>query len=367
MADELTLHVDGRAWEGWEEASVTTVFGKSLCGKFELTLADKWRADFNARPIRTGMRCEVLLAGELLITGWIDDVDPSYDANSHGITISGRDLTSDLVDCSSTVTPGAWTNLKLEAIARELTKEFSIDVVDGDDTGTPIAQARLQEGESPFQFLEKLCRSRNVWPTTTARGELTFRKASTERLDGVLRRGHDIKFARGRFSDTGRFSTYIGKGQQRGRDHLSAEAAAHVTARVDDPSITRHRPLVVQGEDQQNGETLGDRVKNEMAKRIGDSRTIDIGVAGWRLRDGRIWPVNRRVAIDDDWLGLQVEYAISAASFKIAKNAFATTLTLVPPEMFDIHYSGTKLAPAIGSGVIGDDDSRNWDRLVGPI
>ncbi|MBX9944956.1 MAG: hypothetical protein K2Y40_12810 [Reyranella sp.] len=363
--DALTLRVDGRTWDGWEEASIVTSFGKALCGKFELALSDRWRADFAARPILTGMRCEVWLADELRMTGRIDDVDPGYDARSHGIMVRGRDLTADLVDCSSTVTPGAWSNRKLEDIARDLCAEYGIVLVPGDDTGGPIAEARLQEGETPFEMLEKLCRSRNVWPTTTASGELRFAKASAQRLDGVLRRGQDIKSARGRFSDTGRFSVYIGKGQQRGGDQVSAESAAHVKARIEDPSITRHRALIVQGEDQQTGETLADRVRNEMNKRIGDSRTVEIGVAGWRMRDGKVWPVNRRVAIDDDWLGLRAEYAIEQTALHVAKDAYDTVLTLVPPEKFDIRFSGTRLAPAIG-GATGDDDSRPWDRGIGP-
>lgn len=363
MADALTLKVDGRTWEGWEEARVVSVFGKALCGRFDLVLADRWRSDFSARPIRTGMRCELWLAGELRMTGWIDDVDPGYDAKSHGIAVSGRDLTSDLVDCSSTLEPGSWRNRRLEDIAADLCREYGIVIAEGDDTGRPIAEARLQDGETPFELLERLCRSRNVWMHSTVHGELQFLRASKQRLDGVLRRGHDIKSARARYSDSGRYSVYIGKGQQRGGDNVSAEAAAHVRTRLDDRSITRHRALIVQGEDQQNGETLADRVRNEMNKRIGDSRTVDIGVAGWRMRDGSVWPVNRRVAIDDDWLGLSAEYHIEQASFEIAKDAYGTTLTLVPPEKFDLSYSGTTLAPAMPQA----DAGRPWDRTAGPV
>lgn len=365
MTEAITLKVDGREWEGWEDVRIDTHFGKALCGRFSLTLADRWRNDFRARPITTGMRCEVWLGDELRSTGWVFKVGPGYGPHRHLIKVSGRDLTADLVDCSSTITPGAWTNRKLEDIARDLCAEFNISVVPGDDTGKPIAQARLQIGETPFQFLEKLCRSRATWCATTVKGELTFLKASRQRLPGVLERGWDAEDAEADYSDEGRHSVYIGMGQQRGSDTVGPEQAALVTARCPDESVTRHRPLIVQGEDQQNGETLFDRVINERNKRIGDSRSIKFTVAGWRMKDGTVWPVNRRVAVDDEWLGESSEYIIEQTSFEMSKKRDSTRLTLVPPEKFDIQYTGSKLQPAIESST--EDTSRPWDRVTGPI
>jgi prophage tail gpP-like protein len=341
MVQELvTLRVDGRTWEGWESVKMDDIFGKTLCSRIDLVLSDRYRGDFNARPIELGMKYECLLGDELRQTGWINKVGPGYGPTRHGIKISGRDLTQDLVDCSSTVTPGSWTNRKLEDIAKDLCAEFSVPVVPGDDTGKPIAQAALQVGDTPFQFLEKLCRTRNVWLASTAEGALTFVKASTERLDGVLIRGDDIEEADADYSDEGRFSDYYGKGQQRGSDQVSDQEAAVVSGHVSDPSIARHRPLVIQGEDQQNGETLGDRLLNERNKRIGDSQSIKIKVAGWRMKNGLVWPTNRRVAVTDDWLLVDGVYTIEQCSFSLGKNDNSTMLTLVPPEKFDITSSG---------------------------
>lgn len=389
MSDLVILKVDGQEWSGWESASINDFFGKTLCSKFDLVLSDRWRADFRSRPIKTNMKCELWLGDELRLTGWIFKVSPGYGPNRHLIRISGRDLTADLVDCSATVhlpeaaaakgkgskgqakggVVGAWTNRKLEDIARDLCAEFGVVFVAGDDTGPPIKQARLQLGETPFQILEKLCRSRNVWMASTVRGELTFLKASTQRLDGVLIRGQDIEDGDAEFSDEGRFSTYIGKAQQRGSDTIGPAQAAHVSAQVDDPTITRHRPLIIQGEDQHDGQTLADRLQNEMNKRIGDSRTLKAKLAGWRMSTGsaagQVWPTNRRVAVSDDWMGMNTEMLIEQAAFQVGKTVDATTLTLVPPEKFDLKYTGFTSGPAIPS--ITDDDSRPWDRTQGPI
>lgn len=340
MAELVTLNVDGRSWEGWESVKMDDFFGKTLCSRCDLVLSDRWRSDFMARPIRTGMKYQLLLGGELRQTGWIGKVGPGYGPTRHGIKVAGRDLTCDLVDCSSTVTPGSWTNRKLESIASDLCSEFGIPVVAGDDTGAPIAQAALQVGDTPFQFLEKLCRTRNVWMASTAAGALTFLKASTERLDGVLIRGKDIEEADADFSDEGRFSDYFGKGQQRGSNTINPQQAALVTGHVTDTAIARHRPLVIQGEDQQNGETLNDRLLNERNKRIGDSETIKIKVAGWRMKNGAVWPTNRRVAVVDDWLGVNDVYTIEQCAFSLGKADNSTLLSLVPPEKFDITYTG---------------------------
>jgi prophage tail gpP-like protein len=363
MQEQITLKVNGIEWSSWEEATLVDNFGATLCSTFELTLADEWRSQYLARPIATGMKCELWLGTEKRMTGWIDKVDPGYGPTRHGIRISGRDLTQDLVDCSSTASPGTWSNSKLEKIAADICAPFSIPVVAGDDTGKPIPTAALQVGETGFQFLEKLCRTRNVWLVSTTAGALTFAKGSTERLPFVLVRGVDIKEAEADFSDQGRFSVYIAKGQQKGSDTLTPQASALVTGQIVDPSITRYRPLIIQAEDQQNGETIMDRLKNEMHKRIGDSRSFTGTVAGWRMASGKVWPVNRRVAIDDDWLGLSVEYLVEQARFEIGTSRYETKLKLVPPEKFDISYSGTGLGAAIET----EDHSRNWDRTQGPV
>ena len=371
QADAPTLKVNGQVWEGWEEAMITSVFGPALCGSFEFKLSDRWRQpNSGTRPIMTGDACQVWVGPELRLTAWIEDINPNYGPREHGLRVAGRDVGGDLVDCSSPLTVnvpggkgkgsssrsgsksggnGSWSNVKLEKIAADLCLAFGIPVVDGDDTGKPIAQVHLQLGETPFEIIEKLCRSRNVSPTITPAGELQFLKASSVKLDGVLKRGLEIKKASARYSDRGRYSDYIGRGQQRGSDTISAKAAAHVSAAVNDPTIRRFRPLIVQGEDQQNGETLADRVKNEMAKRIGDSRSVDITVAGWRMKSGAIWPVNRLVAIDDAWLGLKDTYLIEQAVYAMANSSHETTLTLVPPQKLDIAYSGN--TPAIGSQI----------------
>jgi prophage tail gpP-like protein len=386
IKDALALKINGQVWDGWEGGRLTSVYGKALCGSFEFTLSDRWRQPGSGvRPIRTGDAAEIWVGSELRQTVWIEDVNPSYGPRSHLISVSGREITCDLVDCSSPLTTnvaggkgkgsksgkksggtGSWSNVKLEKIAADLCLDFGIPVIDGDDTGKPIAQVHLQLGETPFEIIEKLCRSRNVWPTTTPRGELQFLKASKVKLDGVLKRGLDIEEASARYSDRGRYSDYIGRGQQRGSDTVSATAAAHVSAAVNDPTIRRFRPLIVQGEDQQNGETLADRVKNEMAKRIGDSRSVEIKVAGWRMKDGTIWPVNRLLAIDDAWLGLRDTYLIEQAVYEIGRDSHSTTLTLVPPQKLDITYSGSVAAtPAIGSQIITDDAP--WSGTQGPL
>ena len=345
MAELVTLRVNGKEWSTWESVTLNDYFGEALCSRFEATLSDSYRGDFAKAPIRRGDKYQLLLGGELRQTGYINKPSTGYGPNRHGIKLSGRDLTQDLVDCSSTRAPGSWSNRKLESIASDICAEFNIQVVAGDDTGNPISQAALQVGDTPHQFLEKLCRSRNVWMVSTAAGQLTFAKASTVKLDNALVRGVNIEEADADLSDENRFSVYIGKGQQRGSDQLTPTAAAVVTGQVTDPAIKRHRPMIVQGEDQQDGETLGDRLLNERNKRIGDSESAKIKVAGWRMKSGaqagQVWPTNRLVPLVDDWLGLNVVYAIEQVQFTIAKEDNSAQLTLVPPAKFDIHASAT--------------------------
>lgn len=146
-SETVTLTVGGRRHDGWTSVGVTRAID-TLCGEFTLGLTEGWADRPAAFDLEAGAACTVAVAGETVITGYIDRLSPSIDANGHAIEISGRDRAGDLIDCSAIAKPGSWSNTSIEAIASELAKPFGITVTAKASTGPKLKRFALQQSES---------------------------------------------------------------------------------------------------------------------------------------------------------------------------------------------------------------------------
>ena len=152
---DVTLTVNGKQHSGWESLNINLGV-EQIAGTFELSVTEKWPGNNEARPIRRGEVCTVSIDGEIVITGYVDDVLPSYDSNSHTLTINGRDKTADLVDCSAIYKTGAWTNTSLKTIAEDLCKPFGIGVIINTDIGEPFKHAADAQSEARRMMAENI-------------------------------------------------------------------------------------------------------------------------------------------------------------------------------------------------------------------
>lgn len=155
---DVTLKVNGRNYAGWDSVRVTRGI-EQIAGSFELSVTDKWSGHAKM-PIRPGDRCQVLIGAEQLIDGYVDDRLPEYSRDSHAITISGRDATGDLVDCSAGIKQAKGQDLL--KVAAEACKPFGIKVVADAHTGKPFADEYAEPGQSVFDLLSTLAGHRGV-------------------------------------------------------------------------------------------------------------------------------------------------------------------------------------------------------------
>ncbi|WP_420055766.1 phage baseplate assembly protein [Escherichia coli] len=78
--------------------------------------------------IREGQPCTFRLGTDTLLTGYIDDFIPSYDADNVEIRVMGRDKTGDLVDCSVVHSSGNGKACGLNSAA-DVCRPFGITVI----------------------------------------------------------------------------------------------------------------------------------------------------------------------------------------------------------------------------------------------
>ncbi|UQZ89529.1 hypothetical protein C4J81_15335 [Deltaproteobacteria bacterium Smac51] len=123
--DQVSLMVGGKIYGGWLSFSVIRSM-EAPSGSFSLTISDKWPGQRAPWAIEPGDECQLNLGGEVLVTGYIDESLYRLTANSREISVTGRDKTADLVDCSYIEKPDQWQEATVQDIAAALAAPFSI-------------------------------------------------------------------------------------------------------------------------------------------------------------------------------------------------------------------------------------------------
>lgn len=347
----VEIKVDGSIYGGWKSARIP--FGiEQIANSFELSVTDRWAGQSNPYPIRVGAACQVLIDGEVIITGYVDDNSPEFDDKNHSISISGRDATGDLVDCSAIHKSGQWANASLDKIVRDICAPFSIKVIVDAPVGERFPTFSIQEGETAHECIDRACRMRAVMPISDGKGNLMITRAKSGAPIASLVQGENIRYARGDFSMRERFSTYYIKGQNRGSDDNADAPETHtqVSATAKDSFVKRYRPLIVLAEDKGANATFKQRAEWERNVRRGRSARATVRVNGWRNVSGALWKANTLSRLISTYLGADADLLIVGGTYILDESqGMVTELSLVGREAFDLvaGVKTTKLKAAI--------------------
>lgn len=335
----VELFIGGGIFSGWVSVSVRRSL-EHLAGSFELELMMPGQSLPDS--ITPGLPLKLQINGVTVITGYLDTVKHKITATSNKITITGRDKTGDLVDCSAVFKGSQWHNRTLEQIAGDLCKPFGIRViwqVSDATAAKPFATFTLQLSETVSDALTRAARHRGVLVTSNADGDLVFTQAGNQQTD-TLELGKNLLDAD--FTDDwrNRYSEYLVKGHGGGGGHRGeAKAAALLAApkgQTADKAVTRYRPKVILADHKITADGARQRAIREERRAIARSERFVATAKGWFRENGALWDVNMltrvvapRVNVDmRDLLICQVEFTLNA------KEGEVTRLTLAPRDGF---------------------------------
>lgn len=357
---DILLYVNGRVYGGWKQGTITRSLD-AIAGKFDLVSMDKWEVSAERWTIFPGDACQVKINGKALITGYVDKAGPSYDPESHGIKILGRDKTADLVDCSAIVKGSELHGLTLEGIAKALARPFGIDVRAEVDSGPAFASFAIQPGETAYEAIERAARQRFMVVTTDGDGNAIIADIGKTRAVDSLIEGENIKAASAEYDYSQRFSEYIVKGQAAAQNDGWEEATVAVESRATDPNVKRYRPKIINAETQASDGSAGNRAQLEAASRAGKSTKINVTVQGWTMSNGELWPVNALVRIRSPLLSIDEDVVISEVRFSLSDTGGVTTdLQLTRPDAYLLGQGKVKKDKKDAKTGIGPDP---WDTL----
>lgn len=360
--NRVRLRVNGVDYGGWRSVEISAGIER-VARDFRLNVTDRWPGSGeHVQRLRPFDRCEVWIGDSKVLTGSIDATPVSYDADQVTVSIAGRSITADLVDCAAINEPGQWRNLKLEAIVTALAKPYGIKVLVDTDTGAAIPDHQIQQGETAFESIDRLLKLRQVLAMDDSTGQLVLTRPNSERADDALVLGENVLSADAGFDFKDVYSQYKVKGQRAGTDEAYGADCSAVADEMDE-NIPRRRVMIVRQQGQSDGGGCARRAQYERARRITKALEVTYTVQGWRQSSGKLWIPNQIVRIKDPVLRLERDVLIAEVTYRMDDSGTVCTLRVGPPEGYEAEppevAAEKKRAKAAAQGK-ADDGVDQW-------
>jgi prophage tail gpP-like protein len=276
------------------------------------------------------------IGGEIVISGHIDEIERSLDAGEHGVAVTGRDATADLVDCAALNQPGEWKNRDAAAIAKDICAPFGVGVetAGGARIGAAFETFTLQKGETAGAAIQRLCAARGLLAYSDGRGILLLGPGKPGRIAERLVEGVNIKKITAKQSRLNRWRDYTVFAQS--GQWGDAESNAGTQGRAHDAAMRRYRPTARLADDLADGITAADQAGWDAMIAKAKATAITVTIAGWRHAGG-VWRPNHLVEVSAKSVQAAGDYLISAVDLTLDdKGGIIAQLTLTGPGAFDL-------------------------------
>ena len=247
--NEVSIQVGSTQFRGWKTVSITKSC-ETMPNSFALSASTEFMQGPAIAGTRPGQPCQIFIDQNLVITGWIDRRTITADGHNHGVTISGRGITRNLVDCSADLVndPGLKGGMINAAntldLATRLCKAFGITARSAvADLGIPILPFQIALGETPYEIIESVARYAGYLLYEDQNGNLVLDRIGTQSMASGFTMPGNIEAISAERSEDGRYSHYIVV--YYGINTLSETAPlGNQRAIVIDKTMPEYRPLI---------------------------------------------------------------------------------------------------------------------------
>lgn len=334
MSDFMSLRINGRIYGDWTSISVSKSLD-AVCGSFSFDVNDRWQITGRSWPFSPGAECVVGSQDDDIITGYIDTINMDLSANSRTLSITGRDKTADIVDCSAEIEPGVYNNLNLYQLAQQLCNPFGIFVQTTAPLGSKYKQIIIKDGETVFNVLAKYAKQQNILLLTNPVGNLRLENPGRSLSHDELVEGKNIISINANYDYKQRHSSYIVRGNIKTQGSGWDASTVSVKAESFDSEIVRHRPLVIYDESVQNRIEAIKKGRWEANIRAAKSMKFTVTVSSFRQSNGALWQLNTIIPVQVPTLNLDTELLCSSISYgQSATGGSFTTMELIRPDSY---------------------------------
>lgn len=362
-----------------------------LCRSFSLELLVDPSVVF---PIALGDACEIQIDGELVLTGFIEQIIGSGSSNKNRIRLKGRDKNADLIDSNIDVISDFNGAASLKSIIEQVIRHIRADI-DVFDYSTKsylfqqllnsqitsekfanllvTAPFAIEQGESAlapepgdlcFDYISELASEKSVVLTSTPSGDLAiYRMGDTTRVvkSPLINRVRDrsknnILSYSFNYDNSKRYFLYTVKASQ-----SVASTVFSQSTESDNPEIVSQYGAEIDGLIRDSRRLVfvntktGDAIQQqaraawERDSRLSKSRVYKCNVPGFRNSEGDIWEVNTIVEVIDDYARINDSFLINSVNFVYGKDGPASEIELVSKDSYRL-TQGKKQFENIKSG-----------------
>jgi prophage tail gpP-like protein len=319
--------VSGGRWKNWTRVSVA--YGaKQSVRAFGLSVTDNngqpFAAAWNFMP---GTAVQIMEQSDLLLTGFIDRMSPSFDQKGHKVEINGRSRSGDHVDSSIEHNTNEFKNKTPLEIGNEIDKQGvgfkSSEQLD------KIDLFRTNPFESVFSGMERLTRSEQLLMIGNADGSVQLAKGGKISVNAPLVEGLNIIAASAVFDDGDRHSGYKVKGQKA----LGINRKAiQISEEAKDGGVTRNRPKHIPHERRTTSATAKKRAAHHRDRQMGESTSAKIRVQGWRDQNGLLYVENTLIFVFSPILKLNMQMLIESIDLTMDESGSFAEISVVHPK-----------------------------------
>lgn len=345
--NKIILEVNGIQYEGFTDITVNRSI-ENFCSEFSFATTVK---EDEARVIQNAFKVQdevkIYIDSKLIITGYIEDLDISYSADSHNIQLKGRDKTGDLID--SSIIEKTYTTRNFERLINIVLNDngyTNIKVIN--NVGSLVFEKheenKTKKRDTIFEFLDHYAQKLQVLLTTNEEGNIVITREGTSKADGVLiseknGKNNNILTASISITSKERFR-FIEVYAQSDNDSFT-ENTINQKSIAEDKQIRGVRRKRITLPISSTNTSLARLAVWQLNLRRAKGQRYDCTIQGF-YSNKEIWRPNTLVQILDDKCQLNGEFLIQGISYQKSSNGTFTTLSIVNKGAFTIMPEITK-------------------------
>lgn len=359
--DKPALILGGKLFDTWQQYHLDADFLRGA-SNWQLRMGLPEQV-FPPEAVR-GAPVSVMLGGDIIMTGRVDNVTRDVSRQGLTLTLGGRDAVAVLVDCAVPIYSAR--QLSLEEAIEAIVRPLGVSRIRIQAQGMPRRDMiHVEPGERAWDTLHKLCACRGLWPWCDPDGTLviggpdysappvdilTLRQPPYEGGNSLMRltdirslhscysqltvlaQSHALQadshsktatvdlsqpLAEGSVSMGGTDGDSSGEGET---GHYSRAHTEH------DPTVTSYRPQVMVAGDVDNAEQLQFRAKKLMSDARLSGLTLIAEVSGHRTADGELWKPGQRVHVVSEPHGIDEVFFLMGRTFSGGSGTGPVTL-----------------------------------------
>lgn len=333
MSDNnVVIEVDGNNFEHYKTGSVSRKFDE-FCGSFSFVATKDQAEGFN---IDAQSNCNIYVNDKKAITGVIDKVEPSEDPNSSEVTISGRDITCDIVDSSLPTSIHLSGDFNLVTVIEKVVEALGLPckVINQIEDLRPFTSSDVVSSEvdkNAFEFINEYAEKVSAILITDEEGNIVITRAGENRVpDKILNEiGNDdnnVESSSVSYDFSNRYNKYIVVSQGNTNTSTTSISIDSVSQKGEatDDEVRPSRVLVIKPSNACDSATCQEIATLEANVRRANSLNYSCVVSGFELNSGELYKINTLMQVIDNDCFIESELLVKGVSYDFGDGSTTT-------------------------------------------